>query len=171
MRIVDWSSDVCSSDLGADPTREVPEDLVGLEALVAPRQLSVLVVGGVEHDIELPAGVDDVPGLHRRVPVVAPVELVAELGEATVHEEAVLGVARALGPLRAELEPDHPVTGPPRSPAPVPRDLRRPATPDAVEHAPGDAGGAAAGVAVVADHQLSHGGPGRWLHAEDTRTK
>src|SRR3546814_7801878 len=48
---------------------------------------------------------------HRRVPVVAPVELVAELGEATVHEEAVLGVARALGPLRAELEPDHPVTG------------------------------------------------------------
>src|SRR3546814_19258663 len=72
MRIVDWSSDVCSSDLGADPTREVPEDLVGLEALVAPRQLSVLVVGGVEHDIELSAGVDDVLGLHRRVPVVAP---------------------------------------------------------------------------------------------------
>src|SRR3546814_1374514 len=103
---------------------------------------------------------------HRRVPVVAPVELVAELGEATVHEEAVLGVARALGPLRAELEPDHPVTGPPRSPAPVPRDLRRPATPADVEHAPGVAGGAADGVAVVADHQLSHGGTGLVLRRE-----
>src|SRR3546814_10745803 len=87
MRISDLSSDVCSSPLlasflgepldaveldllaivGADPTREAPEDLVGLGALVAPRQLSVLVVGGVEHDIELPAGVDDVPGLPRRV--------------------------------------------------------------------------------------------------------
>src|SRR3546814_16004667 len=125
MRISDLSSDVCSSDLlasflgepldaveldllaivGADPTREAPEDLVGLGALVAPRQLSVLVVGGVAHDIELPAAVDDVPGLHRRVPVVAPVEPVSELGEAPVHEELAHVVARALRPLPAEPKP------------------------------------------------------------------
>src|SRR3546814_4839095 len=123
MRISDLSSDVCSSDLlasflgepldaveldllaivGADPTREVPEDLVGLGALVAPRQLSVLVVGGVEHDIELPAGVDDGPGRHRRVPVVAPVAHVVEIGVETVYADELIGVARTLVPSDAAL--------------------------------------------------------------------
>src|SRR3546814_19308148 len=98
---------------------------------------------------------------HRRVPVVAPVELVAELGEATVHEEAVLGVARALGPLRAELEPDHPVTGPPPTPPPVPRHLRRPAPPADAEPSPGAPGGSPGGRAGGPHPQPPHSSAGR----------
>src|SRR5690606_15133858 len=120
---------------------EGAEDLVRLAAEPAVvADLGVLVVAGGQHDVELAVRVGDPPGLQGRVPVVVPRQLPADLGEAPVQEEPVLGGPGALGPLGAELQADHVSPGPPGAAAPVPPDGRGPAAPPDVEHAPRVAG-------------------------------
>src|SRR5690606_32386650 len=119
-----------------DGAGEGAEHLVGLAAeAVLVAHLAVLVEAGGERHVELPVGVADPPRRHRVVPVVVPQQLAGDLGEAAVEEEAVLGEAAALGPLGAELQADHHVTGPAGAAAPVPPDLRRPAAPPDVQDA------------------------------------
>src|SRR5438477_3056758 len=103
--------------------------------------LAVLVESGRQHEVELAARIDDVPGLHRIIPIVFPTQLVADLREPAVDDHAVLGEPRTGGPLRAELQPDDVTAAATRAAAPVPVDARRPAASTDVEHTPRVAGG------------------------------
>src|SRR5690606_39114713 len=91
---------------------------------------------------------------HGIVPVVVPVELATDLGEAAVEDHAVLGEPGALGPLRPELQTDDVVAGAAGSPTPVPGDVRWPPPTADVEHTPRVAG-LADRPPPIADHQLS----------------
>src|SRR5262245_15016843 len=82
--------------VGAEAARPGAEHLVGLAVEVAGADSGVLVVAGGEHGLELPAGVLDAPRLHRRIPVVVPPQLGAQLAQPTVDDEPVLGEPGAL---------------------------------------------------------------------------
>src|SRR3954468_14220433 len=93
--------------VGGEPPRPRAEHLVGLAAELVVADGGVLVEARPQHRLQLPTRVLDPPRLQRIVPVVVPGQLLAELGQPAVHEEAVLGEAGALGPLAADLQPDH----------------------------------------------------------------
>src|SRR3546814_1224441 len=62
MRISDWSSDVCSSDLGSHHLRE--QDHAGLRSAVGPEHREALLAGLARHVADAPAdlGVDHALG-------------------------------------------------------------------------------------------------------------
>ena len=131
-----------------------------------PSTLLCLSKRGVEHDVELTAGIDDAPRLHRRVPVVLPTQLVAELVQAAVDDDAVLGEAGAVGPLRTELQADDVRADATGAAAPVPSDVVRPTTAADVEHTPRVAGRAADLPPAVTDDELAARGAGLMLRRE-----
>src|SRR5215471_16229488 len=80
--------------VGAQSSGPCAEDLVCLAAEIGPAlNLAVLVEARGQNNVELFAGIDDAPRLHRRVPLVLPTQLVAELAHATVDDDAVFGEA------------------------------------------------------------------------------
>src|SRR4249920_747537 len=73
--------------VGFDATRPRSEHLMGTTA----GAIRELVVTRRQHDVELSAGIDDMPRLQRRIPVVLPLQFGAELRQPAVDDDAVLG--------------------------------------------------------------------------------
>src|SRR5699024_9643 len=99
-------------------------------------------------------GMPHTPWRHRIVPVVHPLQFVADLGESTVDGDAVLGGPGSLRPFRPDLDTDEcfTVRGDPRATAPVPAGSIRPSATAHIEDAPGGRGpgfGFDAGIGVV----------------------
>src|SRR4051812_3584646 len=116
--------------------------------------------------MECASGIVDAPRLERCVPVVVPLQLVAELGQATVDDHTVLGEAGSVGPLSADLQTDHVITGAPRAAAPVPCALGGPAPAPHTEPAPGIPRSPADEPAPIADHEGAFSGAGLMLRRE-----
>src|SRR5690606_24900261 len=87
-----------------------------------------------QHRLDVGSG--DGPGRVGVLEVVLPCEVVAPVVEATVDEQAVLGLPGPVGPLPADLQPEPPAGRVAAAGAPVPRHRVGPHTPAAVEHAP-----------------------------------
>ena len=115
------------------------------------------------------ARIRDVPRLHRPVPVVVPLQLVADLRDPPVDDHAVLGEPGARGPLRSDLQPDDVTVAPARAPAPVPLDLVGPAPAPDIEHAPRVGPGTADDPTAVADDEFADGGARLMLRREVER--
>src|SRR5690606_14188245 len=123
--------------LGADEPRPRAERLVGLApVLTAVVDPGVLVEPRGERDVEAAVRIAHPPRLHRAVPVVGPLQFVAELGEPAGDDEPVLGEPSALGPLGAELQADEAPVLPSAASTPVPADLPGPAAAPDVERRP-----------------------------------
>src|SRR5690606_7413776 len=97
-------------------------------------------------------------GRHPVRGVVAPGQLLADLGEPAVDHQGVLGRPGAVGPAAADLDADHPAVGATGPRAPAPRDVVGPAAAAVVEHRPGLA--RRDGVRDTVDDDGAGGGPG-----------
>src|SRR3546814_8696693 len=99
MRIIDWSSDVCSSDLAAWFVRILGARLVKPELAGSIGRAAFLIAGGPQHwadrflDDAAPA--EMVAALRRAVPVPAPDPLPAAMVAQTLEVPSLLQIGRA----------------------------------------------------------------------------